>query len=193
MYHWGWGHKSIGSSLEGPSPESRCAGHGSRLLARPTPRRVSTKRLKPRYAGSNWQDYTRPFYQGSEGLPPAGLRRLDRACAVWACFGRRYITSQGAPWAKCSLPRLSTVTVLPFYASIRTWKHLPCAPSATRWRIGADATIRAIDLTCVAASHETVQICQNDLGEHDGGERSPARAAVLSRPGVWGGRSLRDG
>ena len=46
----------------------------------------------------------------------------------------------------------------------------------------------------LAASHEMVlSICQNDLGKHDGGERSPARAAVLSRPGVWGGRSLRDG
>jgi hypothetical protein len=71
----------------------------------------------------------------------------------------------------CSPPRLSTMTFVPFDASIRTWKHLPCGPSATRWRIGADATIRAIDLTFLAASHEVVlSICQNDLDDHDGGE-----------------------
>lgn len=144
-----------------------------------------------------WQDYTRPFPKGLRFAAcrsfAGSIETATVGLALQCLFGRRYRTSQGAPWAKCSLPRLSTMTVLPFDASIRTWKHLPCSPSATRWRIGADATIRAIDLTRVATSHEMVSICQNDLGEHDSGEQSPARAAVLSRPGVWGGRSLRDG
>ena len=107
-----------------------------------------------------WQDYTRPFPKGLRFAAcrsfAGSIETATVGLALQCLFGRRYRTSQGDPRAKCSLPRLSTVTVLPFYASIRTWKHLPCAPSATRWRIGADATIRTIDLTCVAASHQTV-------------------------------------
>jgi hypothetical protein len=94
----GWGHKSIGCSLEGTSPESRCAGHGSRLLARPPPRRLSTKRLKPQYAGCKWQDYTRPF-----------LKALG-ACRLPVCAGSIEAALLGLP-GNVSLDGIESVKV----------------------------------------------------------------------------------
>lgn len=54
-----------------------------------SPKGQYEERLKPQlYRQSVARLHKAVFRQGSEVLPPAGLRRLDRGCAVWACLVR---------------------------------------------------------------------------------------------------------
>jgi len=108
----------VTNRLDVPSkghPQSlAAAGHGSRLLARPTPRRVSTKRLKPQYAGQSVARLHKavlPRVRGFAACRPvqarSGLRCLGLPCKV--SLDGWYRKNQGAPWATAAIRRRSTI------------------------------------------------------------------------------------
>lgn len=53
-----------------------------------SPKGQYEERLKPQLCRQSVARLHKPVYQGSEGLPPAGLRRLDRGCAAEACLAK---------------------------------------------------------------------------------------------------------